>query len=188
MKQILINNYQQGGILDTASDAYSDFSNSPWNTAYDVINTGLYVAAPFTNGITLVPAMAMSIGQGLAAVNNMVHEGTNLNNTLDVAGGVFASPAKLVMNQIMKSVNKGTKLIKRSNLFKTVSDPSHKVGEIELAKTYPSLFSLAKKDKKYIPIFSYSLAVPTIGNAQITNDLTDNYWTYALPYFQYKTK
>lgn len=191
--------YQEGGgiwntvtskaqeLSKQASDAYSEFSDSPWNTVYDIVNTGLYAAAPFTGGVTLVPAMAMSIGQGIAAANNMAHEGVSLNNGLDVAGAVVAAPAKSVMKSMMKSVGKNTKLVKNAKLFKTVKD-SHKVGSFELGKTHKSLFSLAKSNKKYAPMFGYALAVPTVGNAQIANDLKDNYESYVAPWVGYYDK
>lgn len=166
-----------------ASDAYSKFSDSPWNTVYDIANTGLYVVAPFTGGVTLVPAMAMSIGQGIAAANNMAHEGVSLNNGLDVAGAVLAAPAKSVMTQIMKAVGKNTKRVKQAKLFRT-----YNVGRSEAGKTQPSLFSLARSDKKYVPMFAYTLAVPTVGNAQIANDLKDNYESYVAPWVGYQDR
>lgn len=170
-----------------ASDAYAAFSDSPWNTVYDVVNTGLYAAAPFTGGVTLVPAMAMSIGQGLAAANNMANEGVTLNNSLDVAGGVLAAPAKTVAKQIMKTVGKNTKYVKNAKLFKTVKE-SHKVGRFELGKTHASMLDLSKSSKKYWPYFGYALAVPAVGNAQIANDVKDNYNTYVAPWVGYDKK
>lgn len=185
--------YQQGGgitnkaqeLSKAASKAYSEFSDSPWNTVYDIVNTGLYAAAPFTGGVTLVPAMAMSIGQGIAAANNAVNEGVTLNNGLDMAGAVLAAPAKSVMKPLMKAVGKNTKLVKNAKLFKTVKE-SHKVGNINLGKTHQSLMSLAKGDKKYAPLFGYAIAVPAVGNAQIINDVQDNYETYVAPWIAFK--
>ena len=159
-----------------ASDAYATFSDSPWNTVYDVVNTGLYAAAPFTGGVTLVPAMAMSIGQGLAAANNMANEGVTLNNSLDVAGGVLAAPAKTV-----------AKYVKNAKLFKTVKE-SHKVGRFELGKTHASMLDLSKSSKKYWPYFGYALADHAVGNAQIANDVKDNYNTYVAPWVGYDQK
>ena len=170
-----------------ASDAYAAFSDSPWNTVYDVVNTGLYAAAPFTGGVTLVPAMAMSIGQGLAAANNMANEGVTLNNSLDVAGGVLAAPAKTAAKQIMKTVGKNTKYVKNAKLFKTVKE-SHKVGNFQLGKTHASMLDLSKSSKKYWPYFGYALAVPAVGNAQIANDAKDNYNTYVAPWVGYDQK
>ena len=170
-----------------ASDAYAAFSDSPWNTVYDVVNTGLYMAAPFTGGVTLVPAMAMSIGQGLAAANNMANEGVSLNNGLDVAGGVLAAPAKVVAKPLMKAVGKSTKYVKNAKLFKTTKD-SYKVGKFQLGKTHASMLDLSRKSKKYWPYFGYALAVPAVGNAQIANDVKDNYNTYVAPWIGYNQK
>ena len=93
----MINKYQTGGsFLDSvskqSSDKYEQFSNSPWGTVYDVVNAGLYAAAPFTGGVTLGPAIGMSVVQGLAGANNMYQKGADLNNTLDVIGGLVAAP------------------------------------------------------------------------------------------------
>lgn len=185
---------QEGGIVNKlsdlskkASDEYKSFSDSPWNTVYDVVNTGLYAAAPFTGGATLIPAMIMSGAQGLAAANNAVHEGFNLNNSLDIAGGVLAAPSKLVMKPMMKAVGKTTKYTKNAKLFKTTKD-SHIVNGIQLGKTHKSLASLSKDSKKYWPYFGYALAVPTVGNAQIFNDVKDNYQTYVAPWQGYQNK
>ena len=103
-------------VSKQASDRYEEFSNSPWGTVYDVVNAGLYVAAPFTGGATLVPAIGMSVVQGLAGANNMYQKGANLNNTLDVVGGLVAAPGKAVAKPIMKTVGKSTKYVKRMPL------------------------------------------------------------------------
>lgn len=165
----------------TASDAYKSFSDSPWNLAFDVINTGLYAAAPVTGGATLPIAMAMSAGQGLAAANNIANEGVNVNNTLDVVGGLLAAPAEKAAKSIMKTVGKNTKRVKNAKLFKTTKD-SYKIGNIELGKTHSSLWDLSKSSKKYWPYFTYYLAQPAVNIGQIGNDVKDSYLNYILPW------
>ena len=162
-----------------ASDAYSEFSDSPWNTVYDVVNTGLYAAAPFTGGATLVPAMVMSIGQGLAAANNMAHEGANLNNSLDVAGGVLAAPGKMVVKPMMKMVGKTAKYAKRAPLIA-------KSGKGRLAPK--PLWQLAKENRKYAPYAAYIYGNIGVNNGQLGNDLYDNYQTYVAPWIGYQDK
>ena len=162
-----------------ASDAYSEFSDSPWNTVYDVVNTGLYAAAPFTGGVTLVPAIAMSVGQGLAAANNMAHEGANLNNSLDVAGGVLAAPGKMVVKPMMKMVGKTAKYAKRAPLIA-------KSGKGRLAPK--PLWQLAKENRKYAPYAAYIYGNIGVNNGQLGNDLYDNYQTYVAPWIGYQDK
>ena len=174
----MINKYQTGGsFLDSmskqASDRYEEFSNSPWGTVYDVVNAGLYAAAPFTGGATLVPAIGMSVVQGLAGANNMYQKGANLNNTLDVVGGLVAAPGKAVAKPIMKTVGKSTKYVKRMPLVT-------KRGKGILA-TKP-LWKQAVTNKKYLPYATYSYTNLGSNIGQIGNDLKDNYKTYVVPY------
>lgn len=174
----MINKYQIGGsFLDSmskqASDGYEEFSNSPWGTIYDVVNAGLYAAAPFTGGATLVPAIGMSVVQGLAGVNNMYQKGANLNNTLDVVGGLVAAPGKAVAKPIMKAVGKSTKYVKRMPLVT-------KNGRGILA-TKP-LWKQVVTNKKYLPYATYVYTNLGSNIGQIGNDLKDNYNTYVAPY------
>ena len=181
----LVSRLKDGNPIKTiskkASDSYADFSNSPLNLIYDLINSGLYIAAPFTGGATLVPAMAMSIAQGAAAVNNAINDGFNTNNVIDTAGGILAGPAKLMAKPIMKAVGKTTKYVKKARLFKDVVDTPQMVRNINLAKTTPSLFNLARSNSKYVPYFIYSMAVPTVSNGQIINDAIDTFSTQIAP-------
>ena len=174
----MINKYQAGGnVLDKASkqasNKYEEFSNSPWGTVYDVVNAGLYAAAPFTGGATLVPAIGMSVVQGLAGANNMYQKGANLNNTLDVIGGLVAAPGKAVAKPIMKAVGKSTKYIKRMPLVT-------KNGKGILA-TKP-LWQQAVHNRKYLPYATYIYTNLGSNIGQIGNDLKDNYNTYVAPY------
>lgn len=174
----MINKYQTGGsFLDSvskqASYGYEQFSNLPWGTVYDVLNAGLYAAAPFTGGATLVPAIGMSVVQGLAGANNMYQKGTNLNNTLDVVGGLVAAPGKAVVKPIMKTVGKSTKYVKRMPLVT-------KNGSGILA-TKP-LWKQAATNKKYLPYATYIYTSLGSNIGQIGNNLKDNYNTYIAPY------
>lgn len=180
----MINKYQTGGsFLDSmskqASDRYEEFSNSPWGTVYDVVNAGLYAAAPFTGGATLVPAIGMSVVQGLAGANNIYQKGANLNNTLDVVGGLVAAPGKAVAKPIMKTVGKSTKYVKRMPLVT-------KRGKGILA-TKP-LWKQAVTNKKYLPYATYSYTNLGSNIGQIGNDLKDNYNTYVVPYKELNKK
>lgn len=168
-------------ISKGASDSYKDFSNSPLNLIYDLINSGLYIAAPFTGGATLIPAMAMSIAQGAAAANNAINDGIGTNNTIDMIGGLLAGPAKLMARPIMKTVGKSTKYVKNARLFKDIVDDPQMIGNLNLARTTSSLFNLARKDAKYVPYFIYSAAMPTVSNGQIVNDAIDIFSTQVAP-------
>lgn len=176
--------YQDGGSFSKqASDAYQEFSDSPWGTVYDVVNTGLYAAAPFTGGATLPFAIGMSALQGAAAANNMYQEGVNLNNTLDVVGGLTALPASKVAKPIMKSVGKSTKYVRRANLVK----PAKKVlsdGKIHLERVTPALWQMAAKNPKYLPYTTYVYSNIGANTGQVTNDIVDNVKTYSKPVFE----
>ena len=144
-----------------ASDAYQSFSDSPYGLVYDILNAGLYAAAIPTGGATLPLAIGMSAAQGIAAANNAYNEGVNLNNGLDMAGAVISVPTSKAAKAIMKAVGKTDKYVKNASLFKTGS------------LRRPSLFNLARRDNKYVPIFTYALAQPSINYAQIGNDVND---------------
>lgn len=167
----MIKKYQFGGntsftesmkkVSKAVSDAYQEFSNSPYGLGYDVLNAGLYAAAIPTGGATLPFALGMSAAQGIAAANNAYNEGVNLNNGLDMAGAVISVPTSKAAKAIMKAVGKNTKYVKNAKLFSS-------------GTRQPSLFSLARRDKKYVPIFTYALAQPSVNYAQIGNDIKDN--------------
>lgn len=159
-----------------ASDAYEDFSNSPWGTVYDVVNAGLYAAALFTGGATLVPAIVMSTGQGIAGANNMYWKGATVNNVADVVGGVLAAPGKMVATPIMKMVGKTSKRVNRALLFPKSGSAKE------------TLWQMAKENKKYAPYATYVYGNLGINIGQIGNDLRDNYQTYVAPWVGYQNR
>lgn len=163
--------FQTGGksLSEKASDAYEDFNNSGWGTAYDLLNLGLYAAAPFTGGATLIPAMAMSVGQGIAGANNMYQKGATVNNVADVVGGVLAAPGKAVAKPIMKAVGKTAKYVKRAPLV------------TKNLYTEP-LWKMAANDAKYLPYATYIYTNTGNNVFQVGNDLVDNYSTQVAPY------
>lgn len=55
------------------------------NTAYDAVNTGLYLAAPYTAGVTLPFAAGMTLAQGVAGVDDIIENKPNATNIIDVA-------------------------------------------------------------------------------------------------------
>lgn len=166
-------------VSKQASDAYEDFSNSGWGTVYDLVNTGLYVAAPFTGGATLIPAMAMSVGQGVMGANNMIQKGATINNVADVAGGVLAAPGKMVAKNIMKTVGKSTKYIKRAPLLT-------KSGNGILAQK--PLWQMAKNNKKYAPYAAYIYGNVGANAGQIGNDMYETHQTYVAPWLGYNDR
>lgn len=180
--------YQQGGsfwsdasnvtskISKRASDAYEKFSNSGWGTVYDIANAGLYAAAPFTGGVTLVPAIAMSVGQGIAGANNMYQNGATINNMADIAGGVLAAPGKMVAKSIMKTVGKSAKYVKRAPLL---TKSRRGITAIK------PLWQMAKENKKYTPYAGYVYTNLGANVVQPVNDLKDNYQQYIHPYVQF---
>lgn len=151
-------------VSKAASDAYQSFSDSPYGLGYDILNAGLYAVAIPTGGATLPLAIGMSAAQGIAAANNAYNEGVNLNNGLDMAGAVISVPTSKAAKAIMKAVGKTDKYVKNASLFKNKG-----TGLVRR----PSLFNLARRDNKYVPIFTYALAQPGINYAQIGNDVND---------------
>lgn len=153
--------HQQGGILDRISDAYQKFSdNTKASTAYDIINAGLYLAAPFTGGTTLIPAMAMTGLQAGGAAANAYKKGFNIQNGLDLASAIpgFGLSEKMVkasMKPVMRMVGKTTKKISRATKYKPIdekilvtTDNGH---TFNFGKYRPTYWQLAKWDKKYAP-------------------------------------
>lgn len=157
------------------SDFYQGFQNSLWGTAYDVANLGLYAAAPFTAGATLPAAVAMSVGQGALGANDMLNNGVNLNNSLDVIGAILSRPAS---KELMKLVGKNTKIVKHSTTFipKTdkiiVTSPNGMV--FDLGKHYPAAWQLPFRDIKYLPYASYTYGNLGVNTGQVANDIHDN--------------
>lgn len=107
-------------IINNISELYKKANNSLGGYGpllYDGVNLALYAAAPFTGGVTLVPAMAMTGAQGIGAAANAYEEGLNLENSLDMASTIpgFGITGKLTnraMKPMMKAVGKTTKKVK----------------------------------------------------------------------------
>ena len=153
--------FQDGGTLDKISDVYQRFSdNTTASTAYDLLNAGLYVAAPFTGGTTLIPAMIMTGLQAGGATANAYKRGLNVQNGLDIASaipgfGLTEKAVKASMKPVMKMVGKTTKKISRATKYVPVKDkilvttPSGHT--FNFGKYRPTYFQMAMQDKKYIP-------------------------------------
>lgn len=165
-------NYLKGKSKEL-SDFYQGFQNSLWGTAYDVANLGLYAAAPFTAGATLPAAVAMSVGQGALGANDMLNNGVNLNNSLDVIGAILSRPASAASKELMKLVGKNTKIVKHSTTFIPKTDKIQ-VGSFNLGKHYPAAWQLPFRDIKYLPYASYVYGNLGVNTGQVANDIHDN--------------
>lgn len=166
-----------GGPIKYISDMYQKLSDSPVaSTIYDGTNLALYAASPFTGGITLIPAMAMTGLQAAGASANIYDKGLNFQNGIDIASavpgfGLLNKGVKLAMKPTMKMVGKTTKRVKSATKYlpKKESRPytyrrMERVGNsgsrrvirpvehtIELGRYHPTFWQLAKEDKKYWP-------------------------------------
>ena len=177
--------HQQGGIIDKISDAYQKFSdNATASTIYDLVNAGLYVAAPFTGGSTLIPAMAMTGLQAGGATANAYKKGLNVQNGLDIASaipgfGLTEKAVKASMKPVMKMVGKNTKKISRATKYVPIKDkilvttPSGHT--FNFGKYRPTYFQMAMWDKKYAPyaalVYGEDAANHLLNGYQVAKDV-----------------
>lgn len=164
------------------SKMYRNLSDSPAGTAYDAINAGLYLTAPFTGGVTLIPAMTMTGIQGIGAAADVYENGWNLNNGIDIASTIpgFRIGEYLVgksMPWIMKQLGKSTKYTKHFTKYKPTKE-SIKAGNIEIGKSWPTWWQAAQQDSKYIPgasvVYGEEFLNHGLNIGQIINDMHDD--------------
>ena len=176
-KQINKTQTSNKGLIKTISDIYQKFSDNPIiSTIYDGTNAALYLAAPFTGGATLIPAMSMSGIQAVGASANVYDKGLNVQNGLDIASaipgfGLTEKAVKMGMKPVMKTVGKTTKRVKSATKYVPVKESKpytytrmERVGNsgsrrvirpvehtIELGRHRPTFWQLAAEDKAYWP-------------------------------------
>ena len=175
------------GIISTISNAYEDFNNHWGSTAYDAINAGLYLAAPFTGGATLIPAMAMTGLQAGAAGVNAYDKGINLSNGLDIASaipgfGLTEKAVKGAMKPVMKSVGKSTKYVRHATKYAPkqekilVTSPNGMT--FNFGKNSPTYWQMAMNDKRYAPYAALVYGEDAVNNGlnvwQVAKDIQDS--------------
>ena len=175
------------GVVSTVSDAYEKFNNHWGSTAYDAINAGLYLAAPFTGGATLIPAMAMTGLQAGAAAVNAYDKGLNLSNGLDMASaipgfGLTEKAVKGAMKPVMKSVGKSTKYVRHATKYVPKSEKilvtSPNGMTFNFGKNSPTYWQMAMNDKRYAPYAALVYGEDAINNGlnvwQVAKDVQDS--------------
>lgn len=175
------------GVISTISNAYEDFNNHWGSTAYDAINAGLYLAAPFTGGATLIPAMAMTGLQAGAAGINAYDKGINLSNGLDIASaipgfGLTEKAVKGAMKPVMKSVGKSTKYVRHATKYVPkqekilVTSPNGMT--FNFGKNSPTYWQMAMNDKRYAPYAALVYGEDAVNNGlnvwQVAKDIQDS--------------
>ena len=175
------------GVISTISNAYEDFNNHWGSTAYDVINAGLYLAAPFTGGATFIPAMAMTGLQAGAAGVNAYDKGINLSNGLDIASaipgfGLTEKAVKGAMKPVMKSVGKSTKYVRHATKYAPkqekilVTSPNGMT--FNFGKNSPTYWQMAMNDKRYAPYAALVYGEDAVNNGlnvwQVAKDIQDS--------------
>ena len=175
------------GIISTISNAYEDFNNHWGSTVYDAVNAGLYLAAPFTGGATLVPAMAMTGLQAGAASVNAYDKGINLSNGLDMASaipgfGLTEKAVKGAMKPVMKSVGKSTKYVRHATKYVPKSEKilvtSPNGMTFNFGKNSPTYWQMAMNDKRYAPYAALVYGEDAVNNGlnvwQVAKDIQDS--------------
>jgi len=177
----------EDGIVGIISNAYEDFNNHWGSTAYDALNAGLYLAAPFTGGATLVPAMAMTGLQAGAAAVNAYDKGINLSNGLDIASaipgfGLTEKAVKGAMKPVMKSVGKSTKYVRHATKYvpksKKILVTSPNGMTFNFGKNFPTYWQTAMNDKRYAPYAALVYGEDAVNNGlniwQVAKDIQDS--------------
>lgn len=174
------------GVISSISDAYENFNNHWGSTAYDAINAGLYLAAPFTGGATLIPAMAMTGIQGAAAGVNAYDKGLNMSNGIDIAStipgfGLGEKAVKLAMKPTMKLVGKTTKRVKNATKYipkkESIKVTTPNGMTFDFGKNQNTFWQLAAEDKRYWPaaglVYGEDLINHGLNAGQVINDVKD---------------
>lgn len=186
MRQKYLQKYQEGGFFNKWSDYYRKFNNSSAGNIYNGINAGLW-GASFIPGLAPFTVPAAAIMSGISAASGMndaiTKKELTLDNGLDMAGAIpITAISNKAMKPIMKMVGKNTKYVKSAPNFITKVDDNpvtiyikktiHHGGRnrtimepktINLGKTQPSLISLAKSNKKYIPFTAFKFGMQGSG-------------------------
>ena len=108
---------KDSGIHPDKNAWYSFMKENPKiAAAYDLVNIGLYAAAPLTGGATAIPAAVMSGIQGVAGVDDMLNNGVNTTNALDAANlltlGVSGATKAAKATGVTLKVKQGTRTAK----------------------------------------------------------------------------
>ena len=130
---------------------YRRFSDK-YGVLYDVANAVLYAAAPYTGGTTLPLAVLMSGAQGAGGIYDMIDNGPDWNNAIDVTSAI---PGLGISQSVVKSLaKKGISKAITKNVASNV-DPF-------------SLMRVARKVAKIENVSNHALNA-----AQLMNDFYD---------------
>ena len=107
--------------------------------AYDAVNAGLYLAAPFTGGATTIPAMVMSGAKGAGAVADMVENNIDPHNFIDA----LSTAPIMSFGPMVLSAAKNAKLMRqfgKALMPKTTIQPTKVITQKVVSKYPPYIY------------------------------------------------